>query len=314
MNCKFLGNTKLEVSPICFGTLVIGPLQANFDIEKGAEIIAHAIDSGINFFDTAQLYETYGYLKRAIEITRKHDIVISSKTYAYTRELAIQAVEQARWELNRDVIDIFMLHEQESIYTLNGHKEALETLLEYKSKGIIKAVGASMHHIAAVYGAIEYNLDVIHPMLNIQGLGIADGTKNQMEQALKAAYDAGLGIFSMKPLGGGNLHKQADECLKYIFTRDYLHSVAIGMQSAAEVDANCEFYETGKFAESSLKLLQTQPRKLHIDSWCEACGKCVKRCGQNALHISNGQVVVNNKCVLCGYCSTVCEQWAIKIV
>ena len=148
---------------------------------------------------------------------RSKPTVISTKTYAYTRQMAVDAVEQARTGLDRDVIDIFKLHEQESIHTLNGHKEALDYLYECKEKGIIRAVGASMHNVSAVYGAIEKKLDVIHPILNINGLGINDGARIEMENALKDAKAKGIGIFSMKPLGGSNLYKYADSCLRYIF-------------------------------------------------------------------------------------------------
>ncbi|HHY52186.1 MAG TPA: aldo/keto reductase, partial [Clostridiales bacterium] len=165
MKYAWLGKTGIQVSRICFGTLTAGPLQANLPLEEGATLMAEAIERGINFFDTAQLYETYPYLRRAMEITGKKDIVISTKTYAYTRQLAQEALEQARRELNRDVIDIFMLHEQESIHTLRGHREALEYFFEQKQKGVIRAVGASMHRIAAVEGALQMGLDVIHPLL-----------------------------------------------------------------------------------------------------------------------------------------------------
>ena len=127
MKYSVLGKTGIKVSRLCFGSLTVGPLQANLSVEEGGEIISYAFECGINFIDTAQLYQTYPYIKYALKKCKK-DIVISSKTYAYTREMAIQAFEQARLELDRDYIDIFMLHEQESIYTLQGHKAALDYL------------------------------------------------------------------------------------------------------------------------------------------------------------------------------------------
>ncbi|MEG2295863.1 MAG: aldo/keto reductase [Oscillospiraceae bacterium] len=315
MNYRKLGNTQIEVSEICFGSLTLGPVQANLSISRGADILAYAIEQGINFTDTAQLYETYPYIKQAMKQTGKYDLVISSKTYAYSRELAIEAVEQARKELNRDYIDIFMLHEQESIHTLNGHGAALEYLFECKQKGIIKAVGASMHHVSAVYGAIKKELDVIHPMLNFNGLGIVDGSREDMEIAIKQAHDFGIGIFSMKALGGGNLFKNAEQCLSYITSLDYIDCVAIGMQREEEVDANIGFFKNHKFDKNTLAILDKKERKLHIEDWCTGCGNCIKRCNQSALRIEENKAVCDfEKCVLCGYCSTVCSEWCIKIV
>jgi aryl-alcohol dehydrogenase-like predicted oxidoreductase len=310
-----LGKTGLLVSRLCFGALTVGPLQAKLDVEDAARVMAYAIALGVNFFDTAQLYGTYPHIRRAIALSGKHDLIITSKTYAYTRELAQAAVEEALRELGRETIDIFMLHEQESIHTLNGHAEALEYLFECKSRGIIKAVGLSTHHVAGVYGAIEKKLDVIHPLLNIAGLGIVDGTRQDMELAVKKAHDAGIGIYGMKALGGGNLFKKASECLDYALGLDDLDSIAIGMQSVEEVSANVRYFETGRFDEATHKLLNQKTRRLHIDDWCAACGECAKVCGQRALSVQNGKAVcAHEKCVLCGYCCKACPMWAIKVV
>jgi len=310
-----LGDTDIEVSRICFGTLTVGPLQAGLPLREGADVLAYGVERGINFFDTAQLYETYPYIRRAMEQSGRWDLVISTKTYAYTRKLAAEAVEEARKALNRDYIDIFMLHEQESLSTLKGHREALEYLLECREKGVIRAVGASMHHVAAVCGAMELALDVIHPLLNCGGLGIVDGTREDMERILKQAHGQGIGIFSMKPLGGGNLFKQAAECLSYIRGLPFVDSVAIGMQHPSEIDANLEFFAAGAFSKKAASTLSKRTRRLHIDDWCVGCGRCVKRCSQAALHLEEGKAECDHsRCILCGYCCKICPEWAIKVV
>lgn len=315
MDVTALGRTGIQVSRLCFGALTIGPLQANLPLEEGAQVVAYAIQQGITFFDTAQLYQSYPYLRRAMEMTGRHDIVIASKTYAYSRELAIQAVEDARRALNRDVIDLFLLHEQESIHTLRGHRGALEYLLEQKSRGVIRAVGASTHRVAGVEGAVREGLDVIHPLLNPQGLGIGDGTVEDMEQAIAEAHQAGMGVYTMKPLGGGNLFRQADRCLQYAFDFPYAHSVAVGMQSIDEVQANLDFYHNRSFSSQAQAVLAEKRRHLHIDDWCEGCGSCVEHCGQRALSIEGDRAVCeHDKCILCGYCAARCPSWAIKVV
>lgn len=315
MQKVILGKSNIEVSRLCFGTLTIGPIQANFTLDYGSELISYAISKGINFFDTAQLYQTYNYLKLGMKKANKNDIIISSKTYAYSKQMAIDAVEQARVELDRDYIDIFMLHEQQSEHTFNGHKEALEYLLECKQKGIIKAVGASMHHISAVVAAANLGLDVIHPIFNIDGLGIADGTIEQMQNVVKNAFDNGIGVFAMKALGGGNLFSKAEQCLDFVLSKQYIHSVAIGMQSEAEIDCNSKFFETGILDENSKLELSKKNRQLLVEEWCTACGACVNRCNNKALSIVDNRAVVDkNKCVLCGYCSRVCPDFLIKII
>jgi aryl-alcohol dehydrogenase-like predicted oxidoreductase len=300
---------------MCFGTLTLGPLQANLPIADGAELIARAIERGVNFFDTAQLYGTYTHLREGMRLAKRDDIVIASKTYAYSRALALEAVDGARRALDRDVVDIFLLHEQESAMTLRGHRDALDALYECKAKGVIRAVGASMHHVAAVAGAARLGLDVVHPLMNIDGLGIPDGDAGEMEAAVKAAREAGTGVYSMKPLGGGNLLRKADECLRYALGLPYVDSVAIGIQSADELDANIGFWQTGSFTAEASAALAGKTRRLHIEDWCNGCAACVGRCGQSALAVVDGKAVCRHEsCVICGYCSAACPEWAIKVV
>ncbi len=267
--------------------------------------------------DTAELYENYAHIRYALKLSQRDDILISSKTYAYTKELAIAAVEGARKALDRDVIDIFMLHEQESVHTLNGHKEALDYLLSMKEKGIIRAVGISTHRVSGVLGVTDYfpHLDVIHPMYNKYSVGIGDGDIRDMAKAVKKAHDMGIGIFSMKALGGGMLFRNAEESLSFVLDSPDIDAVAVGMQSVEEIDANIQFFENRTFPEKVSEILKTKKRRLLLEDYCEGCGECVKTCAQHALYLEDGRAKLHpEKCVLCGYCGAKCRFAAIKIV
>lgn len=315
MEYRELGKTGIRVSAICFGALTMGPLQANFSPERAGEVIAYAFDRGINFVDCAQLYRVYDHVREALRKTKRDDVVICSKSYAYTKQMAVDAVEEARKKLDRDVIDIFMLHEQESIHTFRGHREALDALFEMKAKGVIRAVGSSMHHVAAVEAAPRVGLDVIHPLLNVDGWGIVDGNREQMENAVRNAVDSGIGVFTMKAFGGGNLHHKAKECLRYVISLPGISSTAIGMQSEDEVDANISFFENGDFTPEQENALNQKKRRLHIEDWCVGCGTCVEKCPQGAAEVINGRMSPDpQKCVLCGYCAAYCDMYAIKVL
>lgn len=310
-----LGKSGIKVSGLCFGALVIGRLQSGLSIEEGGEIILRALELGVNFIDTAELYETYGHIKYALKKWKGARPVIASKSYAYSEEDAIKSLEKARKELDLDVIDIFMLHEQESKLTLKGHRQALEYYMSEKQKGKVKAVGVSTHNIEVVEACAEMpEIDVIHPLVNISGLGIGDGTIEQMLAAVEKAYTAGKGIYSMKALGGGNLLAEYEKCLEFVLGIPYIHSIAMGMQSPEEVVANVCYFEGKKVPENIATALKRKPRRLHVDFWCTGCGNCVKRCKQGAMSVADGKAVADmGKCVLCGYCSSSCPQFAIKI-
>ncbi|MBQ7714654.1 MAG: aldo/keto reductase [Clostridia bacterium] len=312
---------NVRVTKLCVGSLTVSPMQASLPAERASDVLAYAFDRGITFTDTAQYYENYGLIRRALEkCSRPDDVVISSKTYAYSRELAEAAVEEARRELDRDVIDIFMLHEQESYETLRGHMEALDYLFECKSRGIVKAVGASMHHIAAVRGVRTLaergiKLDVIHPIFNKAGIGIADGTVQEMAEAIKNVRSLGVGVFGMKSLAGGHLYSSAEEAFRFVLDSGLVDSVAVGMQSEDEIDANISFFENGAFTESAKASLASKKRSLLIEDFCVGCGSCVARCAQGALRLEGGRAEADpDRCVLCAYCSKVCPMFAIKVI
>ena len=146
-----------RVSRIAMGSLTVSGMQAALPTEEAARVLAYAFDCGINFIDTAQYYANYDIIREALRICKSpEDVVVSTKTYAYSKELAVLAVEEARRELDRDVIDIFMLHEQESYDTMRGHREAYEYLLECRACGIIRAVGASTHHTGDTMPLLQF--------------------------------------------------------------------------------------------------------------------------------------------------------------
>jgi len=311
-----LGNTGIIVSRLCFGSLTIGPLQANLEINEGADLISKALNGGINFIDTAKFYNTYPYIKRALENANRDDIVISSRSYDYTYEGMKESVEESLRELEIDHIDIFGLHEQESIYTLRGHSEAIEYLKEAKSKGLIRAIGVSTHNISVVEAVCNMKeIDVIHPILNHAGLGIGDGSVDDMLKAIEKAKSAGKGIYTMKPLGGGNLIEDTKTCFDFLLSNNNIDSIAVGMQWEDEITANIAVFEGRVVPDDVLVKLRNTKRRLLIQDWCEGCGKCVERCTSGALKIINNKCVVDTKlCRLCSYCSSVCPQFCIKII
>ncbi|SEF81098.1 Predicted oxidoreductase [Caloramator fervidus] len=316
MEYKRLGNTDLFVSKLCFGSLTIGPLQANLSIEEGAKIILKAFELGVNIVDTAKLYKTYPYIKRALELFGdKEKIIISSKSYDYTYDGMKESIKEALEELNVESLGIFMLHEQESRLTLKGHKDALKCLIDAKKAGIIKAVGISTHAVEVVDAVCDMEeVDVIHPIFNKKGIGIIDGSIEDMKAAIKKAYESGKGIIAMKPLGGGNLIKYADEAFDFVLGFPYLHSIAVGMQSFDEVYANVFRFEGREIDKNIKEKLKNRKRRLHIESWCEICGECISHCPNDALYIDDKLKVNEDKCLLCGYCSAYCKNFCLKII
>lgn len=315
MEKVILGSSNIEVSKLCFGSLTMTPFQANLSVKEGAELIKYAHKKGINFIDTAEIYENYAYIREALKEIKREDIVISTKTYAYTKELAKESLDKALKELDTDYIDIFLLHEQESIYTLMGHKEAIDYFMEAKEKGLIRAFGLSTHRVSGVLAAKENsNIEIIHPIVNKDGIGIQDGNIEDMLKAIEEVRQLGVGIYSMKPLGGGHLIKDYKKSFEFVKELKEIDSIAIGMQSKDEIDANVAFINNEKVDNKTKDSLRKKNRKLIVADYCIGCGNCELRCQQKGIKVIDNHAVPNENCILCGYCATVCPEFCIKVI
>lgn len=309
-----LGNTRFRVSPLCFGTLTIGPRQKNLPLAEGTALLRYALDLGINFFDSAEIYDTYRYLRAVVK--ENSEVVVAAKSYAVTAAEMKASIEKARRELDMDCVPLFLLHEQESAATLRGHRGALDYLVEARAKGLVGAVGLSTHSVAGVRaGASCPEIEVIHPLYNLRGWGITDGGPVEMAEAIALALDMGKGIYIMKALAGGHLSLQAEKALRFALDLPGVSAVAVGMQSREEIAFNLAL-ACGRTPSPALRRrISTRPRRLHIESWCRGCGRCVGRCPFGALQVIGDRVEVDKEtCMTCGYCSEVCDLMAIKIL
>ncbi|WP_425061178.1 hypothetical protein SCACP_19580 [Sporomusa carbonis] len=315
MEYRELGRTGLIVSRLCFGGLTIGPLQSNRPLAEGVAVIQAALDAGVNFIDTAELYRTYPYIREAITGVNE-DVVIASKSYAYTYDGMRSSVENACRELQRGYIDIFLLHEQSSRMTLKGHADALHYLADAKRQGLVRAIGVSTHTVDVVRAAaLIEEIDVIHPIINLKGIGITDGTAEDMLAAIQLATDCGKGIYTMKALGGGHLNHMANQAFAWVLAQNGITSVAVGMQTIDEVMLNTAIF-SGQVPDSSLwDKVAKAPRRLLVEDWCAGCGQCALHCPMGAMTVNGGKAIPDPKrCVLCGYCGAYCPEFCLKIV
>ena len=199
--------------------------------------------------------------------------------------------------------------------TLKGHEEAINYFIKMKQKGVIGAFGISTHYVAAVRAALKHpEIEVIHPITNINGLGIQDGSIDDMVEALNAFRAKGGGVYGMKPFGGGNLLKQKEACYDFVFKAEFLDSVAFGMQSKDEIDQNVNTLLGIETTTDISERLLKQMKRLEVSEWCIKCGACVKRCDHHALTMTEGGLHINReKCVMCGYCASVCPEFCLKV-
>lgn len=160
-----LGNSDLTVSRLCLGCMSFGDTASKMhawtlDANESEKIIRHALDLGINFFDTANGYSagtSEEYLGRAIRNNVARDkVVLASKVYFNEGHLSKAAIEReiegTLRRLGTDYLDLYIIHRFDYGTPIEETMEALHGLVK---AGKVRSLGAS-----AMYGYQFYNMQL----------------------------------------------------------------------------------------------------------------------------------------------------------
>ena len=186
MNYRKLGNTDLKVSTICLGTMTWGEQNTQ---EQGFEQMDYALDQGVNFWDTAELYavpprkETFGHTEKIIgnwfeKSKRRNEVILASKVSGPSRKYLRNgensfvgpnleaALNNSLKRLKTDYIDLYQLHWPERNVNnfgklgyvhmennWNQFEDVLGELKKYEDKGKIRYVGLSNE---TPWGTLKY--------------------------------------------------------------------------------------------------------------------------------------------------------------
>ncbi len=157
MNYTKLGNTDIEVSRLCVGCMSIGDPKSKFhewtlEYPESEILIKHALDLGINFFDTANIYShgsSEEYLGRAIKKNIARDkVILATKVYMNEGKLSknaiLREIDKSLKNLGTDYVDLYIIHRFDYDTPMEETMEALDSLVK---AGKVRALGAS-----AMYG------------------------------------------------------------------------------------------------------------------------------------------------------------------
>ena len=160
MNYRYLGNSGLKVSELCIGTMTFGSPGKVNEIgqitQQEVDILTNiAIDAGINFFDTADVYSggiSEEVLGKSLGKRRK-DVIVATKTRfpmsnnindtGLSRHHIIESCENSLKRLGTDYIDLYQIHGFDPGTPVEETLRALETLIQ-SGKNVIPAVQISM--------------------------------------------------------------------------------------------------------------------------------------------------------------------------
>lgn len=187
-----LGRTNLQVTELGFGAMDTP------QVPEGKDALLSAINLGVNFIDTARIYDGSEFLiGQILSSFNREDLIIASKTINRTRDGAQHDVDRSLSLMNLNQIDLYQLddvamQDWDLILQENG---ALEGLKIAKYRGLINHIGISSHDLSLIDIAIESKL---FDTVMIEYSAFYSETYN----LTKKAYQNDIGVIAMRPLGG----------------------------------------------------------------------------------------------------------------
>jgi aryl-alcohol dehydrogenase-like predicted oxidoreductase len=222
-----LGSTGLEVSRLCLGCMTYGDPQRGFhewtlDEEKSRPLLRQAVEAGINFFDTANVYSdgsSEEIVGRALkEFARREEVVIATKVHGrmrpgpngagLSRKAIMQELDASLARLATDYIDLYQIHRFDYETPI---EETLEALHDVVKAGKVRYIGASsmyawqfatMLHTADANGWTRFAT-----MQNYVNLLY----REEEREMLPLCEAEGIGVIPWSPLARGRLTRDWDE-------------------------------------------------------------------------------------------------------
>ncbi|TCL07022.1 MULTISPECIES: aldo/keto reductase [Sodalis] len=225
-----LGRTGLDVSRLCLGCMTYGVPDRGghewtLDEEKSRPLIRRAVEAGINFFDTANVYsdgtseEIVGRLLK--EFARREEIVIATKVHGrmhpgpngagLSRKAIMQEIDNSLRRLGTDYVDLYQIHRFDYSVPI---EETLEALHDVVKAGKARYIGASsmyawqfatMLHVAEAHGWTKFST-----MQNYVNLLY----REEEREMLPLCEAKGIGVIPWSPLARGRLTRPWDDSTK----------------------------------------------------------------------------------------------------
>jgi len=212
MEMRTLGRTGVKVSPLCLGAMMFGQ-WGNTDHDDSIRIIHAALDAGINFVDTADMYsagESEEIVGKALAGGRRDDVVLATKAHApmgkdpnqrgNSRRWLVREVEDSLRRLQTDHIDLYQIHRPSEDTDV---EETLDALTDLQRAGKIRYFGSSTFPASQIVQA-QWAAEKRHsgrfiseqPPYSILVRGIE-------REVLPVCQQYGMGTLVWSPLSGG---------------------------------------------------------------------------------------------------------------
>ena len=278
---RILGRTGLKVSSLGFGCM----------ITSDASVIRKAADMGINYFDTARVYQN-GNNERMVGDAlrgRRKDVILSSKTVSRAQMDAGADLARSLIELRTDYLDIWFLH------SLSGSGQIMPAMLQAaamaKKSGKARFIGVSTHSGQAGVIRDAIRSGVIDVVMTSYNFAMEQGLIPVIADARKA----GLGVIAMKVMAGGFRNESFYPtpsrlrrtfrregallaALKWVLANPDVSAAIPSMVDMEQLEENFRAMSQ-PFTEADVKTLSAHLEQIG-PLYCRMCGRCDGACAQ----------------------------------
>jgi aryl-alcohol dehydrogenase-like predicted oxidoreductase len=212
MDLRPLGRTGVQVSELCLGAMMFGA-WGNPDHDDSIRIIHRALDGGINFIDTADVYaqgESEEIVGKALAGGRRDDVILATKFHGAmgddpnrqgsSRRWIMRAVEDSLRRLDTDWIDLYQVHRPRTDTDVD---ETLGALTDLVRQGKVRYIGSSSFSAGQIVEAQWTARDRRLERFRTEQPPYSVLTRSIELDVLPTAQRHGMGILTYSPLGGG---------------------------------------------------------------------------------------------------------------
>jgi aryl-alcohol dehydrogenase-like predicted oxidoreductase len=212
MNYRTLGTTGTKVSPLCLGAMMFGA-WGNPDHDESVRIIDRALDAGINFIDTADVYsrgESEEIVGKALAGGKRDNVVLATKVhgtmgddpneFGNSRRWIIREVENSLRRLKTDWIDLYQIHRPEADTDID---ETLGALTDLVRAGKVRYIGSSTFPASQIVEAqwVAQRRDRERFVCEQPPYSLL--VREIEKDVLPTARRYGMGVIPWSPLAGG---------------------------------------------------------------------------------------------------------------
>ena len=280
---RTLGKTGLNLTTLGFGCM----------ITSDPSVITRAADLGINYFDTARVYQ-HGNNERMVGAAlaaKRKQLILSTKSISGDKAALLKDLDTSLAELKTDYVDIWYLHAKDKPTEIRD--DMIEAQHIAKQQGKIRFAGMSTHALPEMleWTVQKKAFDVVLTVYNF-------AMDPAMEKAIAAVAATGTGVVAMKVMAGGfrslkptdpvaaKLHRDGAmlSALKWVLSKPNIGTTIPSMTDMDQLDENLRAMSE-PFSTRDEKILSAHLEQIK-PLYCRMCGQCDGAC-QKGLQVAN---------------------------